>query len=138
LPKPWLSQQPHEKSSLQNQITQVGSMMTTSVNVHCAMCKDCQLITHCWLHDAKIVRQGQKDMGLFLQDIKSHISHNGHKIISDKIIKGHPLPTMSEQRNWISIGSKSWLQMQCDTPRIKRMDRPNLVCNAMEKIYEVM
>jgi TusA-related sulfurtransferase len=75
-------------------------------------------------------------MGLFLQDIKSHISSNGHKIISQNIMQGCPLPTMNKQRKWISIGSKSWLQMLCDTPRTKRTDIPNLVCNAMEKTDE--
>jgi hypothetical protein len=100
------------------------------------MCKHHRLTTHCQLDGAKIVGQGQKDMGLFLQDKKSHISYNGHKIISQNIMQGCPLPTMSKQRKWISIGSKSWLQMQCDTPRTKRIVRPNLVCNAMEKTYE--
>jgi hypothetical protein len=39
----------------------------------------------------------------------------------------------TQQRKWIHIGSKSWLQIQCDTLRIKRWKRLNLVHNAMEK-----
>jgi hypothetical protein len=100
------------------------------------MFKHHRLITHCQLDSAKIVGQGQKDMGLFFQHIKSHIYCNGHKIISQNIMQGHLLPTMSKQRKWISIGSKSGLQMQCDTPRAKGMDKPNLVCNAMEKTFK--
>jgi hypothetical protein len=39
----------------------------------------------------------------------------------------------SQWNKLIPIGSKGWLQMQCDTSRTKRWERPNLVRNAMEK-----
>jgi hypothetical protein len=42
-------------------------------------------------------------------------------------------PPCAQQTRWIPIRSKGWLQMQCGTPRIERWERPNLVCNALEK-----
>jgi len=39
-------------------------------------------------------------------------------------------------RRWIPIGSKCWLQMQCDTLRIKGWEKFNLMCNAVEKTFE--
>jgi hypothetical protein len=46
-------------------------------------------------------------------------------------------PPCSQQKRWIPIGSKGWLQMQRDTSRSKGWERPNLVCNAMKKYLEV-
>jgi len=38
-----------------------------------------------------------------------------------------------QRKIWIPIGSTGWLQMQCDTPRIKRWEIPNLMHNVVEK-----
>ncbi len=39
-------------------------------------------------------RRQQKNMGLFLQDMKTNIFHNGHKNILNGIMGCSPFPTM--------------------------------------------
>jgi hypothetical protein len=69
-------------------------------------------------------------MGLLLQNMKFHIFHNGYESIFHNIIQGRPLPTMCTTKK---MNGKDRRQMQCDTPRIKRWERPDLIHNAMEK-----
>jgi hypothetical protein len=41
-----------------------------------------------------------------------------------------------QQKIWIHVRSKGWLQMQCNTPRTKGWERPNLMCNKVEKTFK--
>ncbi len=75
-------------------------------------------------------------MGLLSRNMKSYISHNADENISHNIMRSCPLPTVHAKKRWIPIGSNKWLQMQCATPRTKGWERPNLMCNAIEKTYE--
>jgi hypothetical protein len=101
---------------------------------HLAMCKHHQLITQCRLNDVKIVKQGAGGHGSALTKYEiSHFLQWPQKHLTQHHVKSSFHPPCSQWKNWIPIGSKGWLQMQCDTSRTKGWERPNLVRNAVEK-----
>jgi hypothetical protein len=65
--------------------------------------------------------------------MKFHISHNGHKSISHNIMQGHPFPTMNAMKKVDPHKIQRLVTHECDTPRIKGWERPNLMRNLVEK-----
>jgi hypothetical protein len=45
-------------------------------------------------------------------------------------------PSCTQWRRWIPIRFKGWLQIQFDTPKTKKWEKPNLMCNVVEKTYK--
>jgi hypothetical protein len=43
---------------------------------------------------------------------------------------------MEQQKTWVSIGSRSWSQMQQNNPKVEGWKTSNLMCNAKDKTYE--
>jgi hypothetical protein len=99
------------------------------------MCRHHQLIAQCQFNYAKLQGKGQKNMGLLSKDLAFFIMDvkASHITLSEVILS----PPCAQKKKWIPIGSKGWLQMQCDTPRNKGWERPNLVCNAMQKCFKI-
>ncbi len=52
---------------------------------------------------------------------------------SCKVVVSSPC---AQWNRWIFVGSKGWIQMQCDNPRTKGWEKPNLMHNAMKKPFE--
>jgi hypothetical protein len=67
--------------------------MTTSTNVQTPSTHNTM-----WFDGAKTIGQKVEGHGLFLWNMKSHISHNGHKNISHNIMWTRPLPTVSTMK----------------------------------------
>jgi hypothetical protein len=65
--------------------------------------------------------------------MKFHISHNDHKNISHNIMQGHPFPTMSAMKKMDPHKIQRLVTNECDTPKIKGWERPNLMRNLVEK-----
>jgi hypothetical protein len=119
------------------------------------MCRHHWLITQYWFNNAKIVKQRAEGHGFTFA--KYEISHllqwpwtwvYFHEIsnvtsfamatkashtTSHEIVLS---PPCSQWKRCIPLGSKGWLQMQCDTIWTKIQKRLNLVRNAVEKTFE--
>jgi len=78
----------------------------------------------------------QKNVGLFIHNMKIKIYYDGCKHIPHNIMGCHPPPPWTQWKRWIPMGSKDWPEMQCEKPRANEWGRPNLMCIAKEKTFE--
>ncbi len=75
-------------------------------------------------------------MSLFIWNMKFHFSHTVSEGISNNVMGCSLFLTMEQQRTWVSIGSRSWSQMQQNNPKVEGWKTSNLMCNAKDKTYE--
>jgi hypothetical protein len=87
---------PMKKNSPWNQINLVGWWWQCL-----STCRHHWLITQCQFHNAKTIVRGWKNMGLLLQNMKSHIFCNGYENIFHNIVRGRPLPPCAWQKKWM-------------------------------------
>jgi hypothetical protein len=68
--------------------------------------------------------------------MKSRIFGNGHKSISHNIMQGHPLPTMHIMKKVYPHRIQRLITNAVWHPKTKGWERPNLMCNVVEKTFE--